>query len=1061
MTKRCAAFIFCLVSGVSLFLCWRVTPLPAQTTGATIVGRVTDPLGNIVPLCEVRAVNIDTNVVYPGTTNDAGIYVIPDLPPGRYRLVVRKEGFKEINKMDVVLHVQDTIEQNFALQLGSVSESITVVGEAPKLNTQTSDLGQVVSNGIIENAPLNGRDFTKLTLLVPGAQPNVDGNLSGGVVVDGQRSTSNRYIIDGADDTVGGGSFAYRTAGAGAPMGASGTSSALATVDAIEEFKVQTGNYSAEYGLVSGGTINIVTKSGSNQFRGAMYDYLRDSGLDANDYFLNQAAIARPPFTSNNVGGVFGGPIIKNHTFFFATFEHMQEVLSRASNGTTLGMGAREAAVSAVQPLVKLFPLPTGPDDPQGYTAPYTGTSPSTGHENDFSTRIDQEFSDRDRLSGRYTFSNSNALIGGAFGTFPLALGTTMARIQTSSFSEVHTFTPSLLNTLTLGFSRNAADIFQELHAGPNTAGIPIGSDGQPVLPQVAIMPVELRGGDSPPQISHINDLSLREQMAYIRGKHEVRFGMDFRRMQDNLLNYANSAGLMLYLTVPNFITNSPFFFVNFVGNVHEGVRFSNIAPYVQDNWRLTPKLTLNAGLRYELNTVPTEAHGRFRNIDQLQDISTATLGAFGAPLYRGNHTNFAPRVGVAWTPRNNTVLRAAYGIFYETPTQLAGELFSNPGFTAENLVFGPPLGGPASFPINPSLLVATPSPNPPFSNSTVIDPNLHTAYTEQYTFNVEQLIGKTTTVSAAYVGNQGKDLYRQRVLNLLAPGETSPPNPIFPTGGITLLDNSSNSNYNALQTSVRERLSKRLQGTLSYTWSHSLDEVSTTGGYGSINSDIFPTNPYDLRADYGSSDFDLRQNLAASFTYQLPTERLRGTMGLAFGGWSISGIYGFHTGFPYTPILGSSTVADGDPNLASGERPDLVPGVPLYITHAGLSNLANPAAFQCPGGGPISAGCSTNGLFGDAGRNLLRGPVFSQLDMGLGKDFRFTERVGLMFRAEFFNAFNEVNFANPGSSGTNVLTSSQFGQPTYMANYISTGLGQFFNSGGPRNIQFSLRLHF
>jgi len=494
---------------------------------------------------------------------------------------------------------------------------------------------------------------------------------------------------------------------------------------------------------------------------------------------------------------------------------------------------------------------------------------------------------------------------------------------------------------------------------------------------------------------------------------------------------------------------------------VHEGVRFSNIAPYVQDNWRLTPKLTLNAGLRYELNTVPTEAHGRFRNIDQLQDISTATLGAFGAPLYRGNHTNFAPRVGVAWTPRNNTVLRAAYGIFYETPTQLAGELFSNPGFTAENLVFGPPLGGPASFPINPSLLVATPSPNPPFSNSTVIDPNLHTAYTEQYTFNVEQLIGKTTTVSAAYVGNQGKDLYRQRVLNLLAPGETSPPNPIFPTGGITLLDNSSNSNYNALQTSVRERLSKRLQGTLSYTWSHSLDEVSTTGGYGSINSDIFPTNPYDLRADYGSSDFDLRQNLAASFTYQLPTERLRGTMGLAFGGWSISGIYGFHTGFPYTPILGSSTVADGDPNLASGERPDLVPGVPLYITHAGLSNLANPAAFQCPGGGPISAGCSTNGLFGDAGRNLLRGPVFSQLDMGLGKDFRFTERVGLMFRAEFFNAFNEVNFANPGSSGTNVLTSSQFGQPTYMANYISTGLGQFFNSGGPRNIQFSLRLHF
>lgn len=207
MTKRCAAFIFSFVSGLSLFVCLWVTPLPAQTTGATIVGRITDPLGNTVPLCDVRAVNIDTNVVYRGSTNDAGIYAIPDLPPGRYRMFVRKEGFKEINKMDVVLHVQDTIEQNFALQLGSVSESITVVGETPKLNTQTTDLGQVVSNDIIENAPLNGRDFTKLTLLVPGAQPNVDGNLSGGVVVDGQRSTSNRYIIDGADDTVGGGSL--------------------------------------------------------------------------------------------------------------------------------------------------------------------------------------------------------------------------------------------------------------------------------------------------------------------------------------------------------------------------------------------------------------------------------------------------------------------------------------------------------------------------------------------------------------------------------------------------------------------------------------------------------------------------------------------------------------------------------------------------------------------------------------------------------------------------------------------------------------------------------------
>lgn len=813
--------------------------------------------------------------------------------------------------------------------------------------------------------------------------------------------------------------------------------------------------------MVSGGTINVVTKSGTNQFHGAAYDYLRDSKLDANDFFLNQAGINRPPFTYNNIGGAVGGPIVKNHTFFFATFEHMQEVFSRAVNGTTLGIGARNAAVPAVQPLVKLFPLPTGPDDPQGYTAPYTGDSPTSGHENDFSTRIDHQFSDRDRLTGRYTFSDSDALIGGSFGTFPLAFGTTLARVQTLSLSETHTFTSSLLNTVTLGYSRSAADIYQELHSGPNMAGIPIGANGQPVLPQVAIMPVTLRGGDSPPQISHINDFSIRDQMVYLHGKHDVRFGVDLRRMQDNLANYANSAGLMLYLTVPNFIANQPFFFVDFVGDVHEGARFSNIAPYVQENWHFTPKLTFNFGLRYELNTVPTEAHGRFRNINQLQALATATLGAFGAPLYQGDHNNFAPRVGLAWSPTNTTVLRAAYGVFYDTPTQLAGMLFMNPGITAENLVFGPPLGGPASFPINTSLLAAAPSPNPPFSNSTVIAPNLRNAYTEEYSFNVEQSIGKSTTASVGYVGNEGRDLYRQRVLNLLTPGESTPPNSNFPTGGITLLDNSADSNYNALQANIRERWGAKFQGTLSYTWAHSLDEVSTTGAYSSVNSDIFPTDPNNLRADYASSDFDLRHNVALSFTYQLPGQQFGGKREVALGGWSVSGIYGYHTGFPYTPLLGSSTVADGDPNLASGERPDIVAGVPLYIAEPGLPRAANPAAFQCPGGGPISAGCATSGLFGDTGRNMLRASGFSQLDVGLGKDFRFNERLGLEFRAEFFNLFNEVNFANPGSTGTNVLTSTQFGQVTSLANFISTGLGQFFNSGGPRNIQFSLRFHF
>ncbi|MFB3815094.1 MAG: TonB-dependent receptor domain-containing protein [Terriglobales bacterium] len=1034
--------------------------LIAQNSSA--VGDVTDPSGAFVPQAQVTAIDQSTSLKRSVVADSSGRFTFANLPIGTYTFQATRDGFAPTIMRDVRLEVGQVVRVNLPLRLATQQEQVIVSENQLALDTETSDLGHVINNTIINSLPLNGRDFTKLTLLAPGAQANVEGNLSGGVVINGQRSTSNRYLIDGADTTVGGGMFAYRTPGSGTVQGASGTGSALATVDAIEEFKVQTGNYSAEFGLVSGGTINIVTKSGTNQFHGALYDYLRNARLDANDYFLNQAGIEKPPFTYNNVGGMIGGPIIKNRTFFFATFEHMQEVFSRAVNGTTLGVGARNAADPSVAPLVRLFPLPTGSDDADGYTAPYVGVSPSSGRENDLSVRIDQQFSDKDRLTGRYTFSDSNALIGGSLGAFPLALQTIKARIQTFSLSETHIFKQNLLNTITLGFARNSGNIYAELHAGPDTDGIPIGADGQPVLPQVAILPVSLRGGSSPPQISHINDFSVREQVAYTRGKHDLRFGVDFRRIQDNLLNYANSAGLMLYLTVPDFIANRPFFFNNFVGNLHQGIRFSNFAPYVQDNWRVTPKLTVNFGLRYELNTVPTEANNRLRNIDQITDIAISTLGAFGADLYKGDHNNFAPRIGFAWSPTNTTVIRSGYGIFYETPTQLAGALFFNPGITAMNLVFGPPLGGAARFPIDPALLVATPSPDPPFTNSVVIDPSIRNAYSEAYNVNVQQSIGKATTVSAAFVGNRGKKLYRQRVLNLLAAGQVTPPNPNFPTGGITLIDNSANSDYKAFQASVKEQWGKRLEATFAYTYAHSKDDVSTTGGYGSVNSNVFPTNPDNLRADWGPSDFDLRHNIALSFTYQLPTERFRGVAGTALGGWSISGMLALHTGFPYTPLLGAGTVANGDPNLASGERPDIVPGVPLYIeSNNGLPQVANPAAFECPGGGPISAGCPVNGIFGNAGRNMLRAPGFTQFDMSMAKDFRFTERMGLEFRADFFNIFNHPNFANPGATRTNVLTTPDFGKATAMANFNSTGLGQFFNSGGPRNIQFALRFRF
>jgi hypothetical protein len=628
---------------------------------------------------------------------------------------------------------------------------------------------------------------------------------------------------------------------------------------------------------------------------------------------------------------------------------------------------------------------------------------------------------------------------------------------------ETHTFSKNLINTFNAGFARNAGDIYSQLFPGPGTTGDPFGSNGQPVQPQVAILSITLRGGSSPPQISYINDFTYRDFLTWTRHSHTFNAGVDFRRVQDNLNDFANEAGLMLWLVTSYFDDDEPFFFNDFIGNIHVGARFSNLAPYLQDDWRVTPKLTVNLGLRYELNTVPTSAPALLRNITEVSDLSTALLTPFGAKLYQGDHNNFAPRIGFSYSPFKATVVRAAVGIYYDTSTQLAGLLFSNPGITAENVIYGPELapGEPAAYPINPALLQTTVSPNPPYSTSTVIDPSLRNAYTEAYSFNVEQGFGDSTVLKMGYVGNAGRKLYRQRVLNLLLNGATTPPSANFPEGGINYLDNSANSNYNAFQASLTERLRQRLQGTVSYTWAHSIDEVSTNGGYGSVNSNIFPTNPLNLAADRGASDFDIRQNLALSFAYEIPSGNITGLAKAIASGWRTNGVLYAHSAFPYTPLLGSSTVADGDPNLAGGERPDPVKTQPTYINAGGFSHVANPAAFQCPGGGAISAGCPVNGLFGSASRNSLRAFPFRQFDFNLAKNIPIRGSLGLEFRADFFNLTNTPNFANPGATNTNVLTSSEFGKPTALADYNTTGIGQFFDTGSPRNIELALRLHF
>jgi len=487
-------------------------------------------------------------------------------------------------------------------------------------------------------------------------------------------------------------------------------------------------------------------------------------------------------------------------------------------------------------------------------------------------------------------------------------------------------------------------------------------------------------------------------------------------------------------------------------------VRFTNLAFYGQDDLRITSRLKLNLGLRYELDTVPTEAHGRFSPIVGLDNIATATLGTPGAPVHNGNYDNFAPRAGFAWqlTSDAKTVLRGGAGIYYDLPTINATQLAFGPPFKITNVLLGSALGGPVTVPVDPALLITAITGTPPFGSATVYDPtHFRTPFTYEYNLNLQRQLDSKTVVQASYIGSIGRNLIHMQPLNLLDPATGTAPNPNFSTGAIELIETSAVADYNALQANVTRRLSHGLEATASYSWAHSLDDASNPTGT-SINSSFTGSNPYDFRAEYASSDFDIRHNLVAAFTYALPgkSAHFQNVAARLLGGWSLEGIFTAQTGVPFTPLIGEDIAGNGDQFAANNQRPNLVTGQPLYLaSSAPPFRLANPAAFAIPAAG----------TYGDVGRNILRASGLNQLDLGLHKTVKASERFSVQFRAELFNVLNHPNFAPPAASGNNLLTAeSSFGLSQEMANSSSGGLLlPLFNSGGPRSIQLALKLLF
>ncbi|PYV92992.1 MAG: hypothetical protein DMG05_03095 [Acidobacteria bacterium] len=837
-------------------------------------------------------------------------------------------------------------------------------------------------------------------------------------------------------------------------MGQSGSSVALISVDAVSEFKVQTQLPAAEFGSFSGATVNVNSRSGTNQPHGSAFEFLRNSALDANNFFFNTQGVKKTPSRNNFFGGTFGGPVQKDRTFYFGSFEGLRQRLGVSSNSRVPASAARAQASSIIKPLIDLYPLPTGADNSDG-TAPYFAASSNLVGETDFSLRLDHRLTEKDDIFGRYSFSDSLGVIRSFYLNF---LTNNRSRLQNISLSHVRRLSAFINNEAKFGLVRSTNHQLGALDSFGGAKPVQLDSEGNALSPGILIFSLPFAVAHNPLFVQNNNLFTFTDNLSLAQGRHDLRFGLWVRRVQGNINLKPLSSGVYFFDTVQDLLDNDPSFFFNQVALTGFGVRFSNFAFYSQDDLKVSPRLKLNLGLRYELNTVPSEAHNRFSPIVGLPDIAAATLGTPGSTLHNSDHNNFAPRLGFAYqlTRDARTVLRGGFGIYYDMPSLNAFQPALGPPFKITNFLLGTKFGGEVKVPVNPDLLQTAVSGKPPFGSANVYDPeNFRTPYTFQYNLNLQRELDGRTVVQASYVGASGKRLIRFRPLNLLDPATATAPNPNFAAGALELIETTARSNYHSFQFNAVRRLHRGLDLITSYTLGHSLDDVSNGTGT-SVNSTYTASDPNNLRAEYGNSDFDIRQNFVVAFSYLLPMPSVSSHQAVMkfLEGWSIQGIFSSQTGPPFTAFLGQDIAGNGDQFAANNQRPNVVPDQPLYVSSDFPPfHVANPKSFAVP----------APGSYGNAGRNILRSRGFQQLDFGLLKNTKINEKFSVQYRAEFFNLLNHPNFSTPASSGNHLLTTgNDFGLSKQMANESSGGfLGPLFNSGGPRSIQFVLKLVF
>ena len=1046
---------------VFLFLAAPVPVLRAQSTNASVTGRVTDPSKATIAEAKVAAVNLGTNFRYESATNGGGEYALANLPPGTYRMEVEKPGFKKLIRPDVILHVQDALEINFEMALGSVSESIKVEGGAPLVNTTSGTVSTVIDRNFVEDIPLNGRSFQTLILLTPGvvvtqAAQDDQGQFS----VNGQRADANYFTVDGVSANFGvtGYSALVQVAGGALPaLSAQGGTNSLVSVEAMQEFRILTSSFEPEFGRVPGGQISIVTRSGSNQFHGTAFEYFRNDVLDANNWFANANHLPKPEERQNDFGGVFGGPIFKDKTFFFFSYEGLRLRQPATQESVVPDTSSRQQAPSTMQPYLNAYPVSNGPELVNG-TAQFNGSFSNPSWLNAYSIRVDHAINSKLTLFGRYNYSPSQTSVRDPFGSLSdiEAFPTT---VHTFTVGLTQLITPAVSNEVRANYSNNrvglkySLDNFGGAVPIPDSAVFPPGFSSANAFFQFIIIGV----GDNDFGKSAINEqrqVNLIDNLSWTKGGHQLKFGVDYRWLSpfSSPLAYSQTgefsgvsscvepctekAGYALSGTslASNAVTDQTAAFLS-----------QNISLYGQDTWKLSSRLTLTYGLRWDINLAlkgKNSANQPFTVVN-LNDPANLALAPRGTPLYQTRYGNVAPRMGVAYQfggkPDWETVLRGGFGIFYDLGQGSLGG--ASAYFPFETLKFLPGVPFPLS---TANAKPPVPTTNPPVSTIAVADPHLKTPRTYEWNVALEKSLGRSQSVSVTYVGAIGRDLLRSTYLF----------NPNSDFQFVTATDNLATADYHALQVKFQRRLSHGLQALASYTFSHSIDIASTDAQINFLETPSFIANP---RIDRGNSDFDIRHSFTAGVTYSLPTPQWNRFARSTLGGWSVDTFVLARSAPPVDVVTALSFAG-----TLLYTRPNVVPGVPLELfgpQYAG-GEIINKNAFTP----------APTGKQGDFGRNVLRGFGATQADLAFQRQFPLAEQLNLRFRAEFFNIFNHPNFGNPnnmlGSFLQGTWTNGLFGQSTQtlassLAGLQNSGFNPLYQVGGPRSVQLALKLQF